>query len=89
MIGNIPDEAKADPSFTRLFERVKECAQMYLIEKARQRGYLGMGDVATLEDELRIALDAMIEYGRGKGYIGDSGPYDLDSMAEEVLKADA
>ncbi|MEO0206823.1 MAG: hypothetical protein ABIL22_09155 [candidate division WOR-3 bacterium] len=75
-----------DAELARLFEKVKEYAELYLIAKQRQKGCDGMGEVATLKDEFVYSLNQILNHCKEKGYLSDDTPYDIDAVAIEIKK---
>ena len=75
-----------DAELGRLFERVREYAELYLVAKQRQKGCDGMGEVATLKDEFIYYLDEIIRYCKEKGYLCGDISYEIDSIAREIYK---
>jgi hypothetical protein len=75
-----------DTQLARLFERVREYAELYLIAKQRQKGCDGMGEVATLKDEFIYSLNEMILYCKEKGYLTGEISYEIDSIAPDICK---
>ena len=73
-----------DAQLARLFERVREYAELYLIAKQRQKGCDGMGEVATLKDEFVYSMDKLILHCKEKGYLSGDIPYEIDSIALEI-----
>jgi hypothetical protein len=73
----VPDDAQ----LARLFERVREYAELYLIAKQRQKGCDGMGEVATLKDEFIYSLNEIIRYNKEKGYLSEEISYEIDHIA--------
>jgi hypothetical protein len=82
----IRDLKKDDTHLTRLFERVQEYAELYLLAKQRQKGCDGMGEVATLKDEFIYSLNEMIRYCKEKGYLSGEISYETDSIARDICK---
>jgi hypothetical protein len=78
----IPD----DTQLARLFERVREYAELYLIARQRQKGCDGMGEVATLKDEFIYYMNEMMQYCKEKGYLTDDVSYDIDLIARDICK---
>jgi hypothetical protein len=78
----VPDDAQ----LARLFERVREYAELYLIAKQRQKGCDGMGEVATLKDEFIYSLNEIINYCKEKGYLSGEILYEIDSIARDICK---
>ncbi len=73
-----------DAKLARLFERVRENGELYLIAKQRQKGCDGMGEVATLKDEFIYSLDEMMQYCKEKGYLTGDVSYDIDLIARDI-----
>jgi hypothetical protein len=84
IIRDIQDLKKDDTHLTRLFERVREYAELYLIAKQRQKGCDGMGEVATLKDEFIYSLNGMIRYCKEKGYLSEDISYEIDSIVRDI-----
>lgn len=82
----IRDLKKDDTHLTRLFDKVQEYAELYLIAKQRQKGCDGMGEVATLKDEFIYSLNEMIRYCKEKGYLSGEISYETDSIARDICK---
>jgi len=75
-----------DTQLARLFERVRENAELYLIARQRQKGCDGMGEVATLKDEFIYSLNEMMQYCKEKGYLTGDVHYDIDLIARDICK---
>jgi hypothetical protein len=75
-----------DAQLARLFERVRENAELYLIAKQRQKGCDGMGEVATLKDEFIYSMNEMIRYCEEKGYLSEDVSYDIDSIVRDICE---
>jgi hypothetical protein len=73
-----------DTQLARLFERVRENAELYLIAKQRQKGCDGMGEVATLKDEFIYSLNGIIRYCKEKGYLFEDISYEIDSILRDI-----
>ncbi len=86
IIHDIPQLTKDDAPLARLFERVREYAELYLIAKQRQKGCDGMGEVTTLKDEFIYSMDRLIRYCKENGYIFEDVPYDIDSIAQDICE---
>jgi len=84
IIRDIQDLKKDDTHLTRLFERVREYAELYLIAKQRQKGCDGMGEVATLKDEFIYSLNEMMQYCKEKGYLSEDISYEIDSIVRDI-----
>jgi len=87
LLSTIAEHSKSDEQLLKLLNMASEYAEIYLLAKKRQKGCDGLGEMANLQDEFRGALDEMIEYCKGKGYIGNNISCDIDLIANEVLKA--
>ncbi|MFZ3136445.1 MAG: hypothetical protein WA126_03525 [Thermodesulfovibrionales bacterium] len=86
IIRDIRDLKKDDTHLTRLFDKVQEYAELYLIAKQRQKGCDGMGEVATLKDEFIYSLNKLIQHCKEKGYLRDNFSYDSDSIARDIFE---
>ena len=84
IVQDIQRLAQGDAQLARLFDRVQEYAQLYLIAKQRQKGCDGMGEVATLKDELSYLMNEMILYCKENGYLSGDVSYDLDLIAHDI-----
>jgi len=69
IIETLQEFVQNDAQLARLFERVRENAELYLIAKQRQKGCDEMGEVATLKDEFIYSLNEIIRYCKEKGYL--------------------
>jgi hypothetical protein len=86
MISAIIEASKSDYQLARILENVQEYAQLYLIAKQRQKGCDGFGEVTNLKEEFSEVISEMLEYYRKKNSIADNIAYDIDYIAEELLK---
>lgn len=86
IIETIQQFVPSDTQLARLFERVQEYAELYLIAKQRQKGCDGMGEVATLKDEFIYSMNEMINYCKEKRYLSDDISYEIDSIAREIMR---
>ncbi len=84
IIETIQKFVQNDAQLARLFERVREYAELYLMAKHRQKGCDGMGEVVTLKDEFVYSLNGMIRHCKEKGYLTGDIPYEIDSIALEI-----
>jgi len=82
----ILDLKKDDTRLTRLFDKVQEYAELYLMAKQRQKGCDGMGEVATLKDEFIYSLNEMIRHCKEKGYVSGDISYETDLIARDICK---
>jgi hypothetical protein len=88
IIETIQNSVQSDAQLARLFERVREYAELYLIAKQRQKGCDGMGEVATLKDEFIYSLNGMIRHCKEKGYLGRDASYDIDLVAHDICETE-
>lgn len=86
MVGNIFKASKTDSYLANLLDKAQEYTQVYLLAKQRQKGCDEMGEVATLKEEFREAVEKMIEYCKTKNYIFEDISYDIDLIAIEFEK---
>lgn len=86
IIETIQKFVQNDAQLARLFERAQEYAELYLIAKQRQKGCDGMGEVATLKDELMYLTNEMIGYCKEKEYISGEISYEIDSIATKLVE---
>ena len=75
-----------DAQLARLFDKIQEYAELYLIAKKRQKGCDGMGEVATLKDEFIYFMDAIILHCKEKKYISGDASYEIDSIVRDICK---
>ena len=78
--------APADVQLARMFESVQEYSELYLIAKQRQKGCDGMGEVATLKDELIYIMNGMILYCKEKRFLSGDISYAIDEIADDTCK---
>lgn len=86
IIDTIQNFLSIDVQLARVFERVQEYAELYLIAKQRQKGCDGMGEVATLKDEFIYYMDKMIRYCKEKKYLSGDVLYDIDLIAGDLIR---
>jgi hypothetical protein len=84
IIETIQKFVQNDAQLARLFERVREYAELYLIAKQRQKGCDGMGEVATLKDEFIYSMDRIILHCKEKGYLSGDISYEIDSIVRDI-----
>ena len=87
VIDTIKQFAQDDARLARLFERVREYAELYLIAKQRQKGCDGMGEVATLKDEFIYSLDRMMRHCKEKKYLSGEILYEIDEIARYMCRS--
>ncbi len=81
MINDIFNAARSDERLAALVEEVREYAQIYLLAKDRKKGCEGTGELMTLREEFRDALDKIVRYCREKNHLPDACDYDIDTVA--------
>ena len=86
IIRDIRELKKDDTHLARLFDKVQEYAELYLIAKQRQKGCDGMGEVATFKDEFIYSLNGMIRHCKEKGYFSGEISYEIDQIARDICK---
>ena len=86
MIKEIKRFISEDEYLANLLEQMSEQAQIYLLAKQRQKGCDEMGEVATLKEEFREAVDEVVGYCKGKKILPDDISYDIDSIANELTR---
>jgi len=86
MLESLSTAVQSDIDLAKLLERACEYAQIYLLAKQRQKGCDEMGEVATLKEEFREAVDEVVEYCKGKKILPDDISYDIDSIANELTR---
>jgi len=86
MIEEIKKFISEDEYLANLLEQMSEQAQIYLLAKQRQKGCDEMGEVATLKEEFREAVDEVVGYCKGKKILPDDISYDIDSIANELTR---
>jgi len=84
IIDAIHNFVSIDAQLARLFERLQENAELYLIAKQRQKGCDGMGELATLKDEFIYSMDEIILHCKEKGYLFGDASYEIDSIARQI-----
>ncbi|MDA8424391.1 MAG: hypothetical protein M0Z89_13790 [Nitrospiraceae bacterium] len=86
MIVAIRNASKYDTGLARLLDEAREYASVYMLARQRQKGCDGMGELATMKEEFRDVVDKMIKYCQEKKYISQDLSYDIDSIADEIVK---
>ncbi len=84
MMDTILNASKADTGLASLLDEVREYASVYVLARQRQKGCDGMGELATMKEEFRDAVDKMIQYCKEKKYVSDDASYELDSIADQI-----
>jgi septum formation topological specificity factor MinE len=86
MFNTIQQESKSDNQLAKLLVEAREYAQVYVLARQRQKGCDGMGELATMKEECRDVIDKVIQYSQEKKYISQSVSYDIESIADEIVK---
>jgi SOS response regulatory protein OraA/RecX len=86
MIVAIRNASKYDTGLARLLDEAHEYACVYVLARQRQKGCDGMGELATMKEEFRDVVDKVIKYCQEKKYISHDLSYDIDSIADEIVK---
>ncbi len=86
MIENIIKTSKADAHLADLVEDSREYAQIYLLSKQRHKGCNGTGELMTLKEEFKDAVDKMVRYCKEKNHLSGVFAFDPDSVADLLLK---
>ena len=86
MFNAIQQAAKADIQLVKLLVEAREYAQVYVLARQRQKGCDGMGELSTMKEECRDVIDKVIQYSQEKKYISQDVAYDIDSIADEIVR---
>ena len=86
MFNAIQHASKSDIQLDKLLAEARDFARVYVLVRQRQKGCDGMGELATLREEFRDVADKVIQYSQGKKYISQDVAYDIDSIADEIVK---
>lgn len=86
MIRTISDASRSDARLADLLEDAVEYARVYVLARQRQKGCDGMGELATMKEEFSDVVDKVIQYSQEKKYISEVISYDIDSIADEIVK---
>ena len=86
MFTTISGQAKSDAQLTGILDKAHEFARVYVLVRQRQKGCDGMGELATMKEEFRDVVDKVIQYCKEKKYISEVISYDIDSIADEIVK---
>jgi SOS response regulatory protein OraA/RecX len=84
MFTAMPEIARSDAELAKLLGKAQDYAEVYLLSKRRQKGCDGLGETATLRDELKSVIDEVMEYCKEKKYISDMSAFDIDVIANEL-----
>jgi hypothetical protein len=86
MLEQIFETARSDGRLAELLGIAREYAQIYVLARQRQKGCNGMGELVTLKEEFRDIVDKMIQYCKEKKYISEVISYDVDSIADGIMR---
>jgi hypothetical protein len=86
MIDTIINTSKSDAHLAALVEDSREYAQIYLLAKQRHKGCNGTGELMTLREEFKDAVDKMVRYCKEKDHLSEASGYDPDLVAKALLK---
>jgi hypothetical protein len=86
MFNAIQQASESDSHLDRLLAEAREFAQVYMLVRQRQKGCNGMGELATMTEEFRDVVNKVIQYSQEKKYISEVTSYDIDSVADEIVK---
>jgi len=86
MMETIFKASKSDARLAGLIDEVKEFAEVYALARQRQKGCDGMGELATIKEEFRDAVDEVIQYCNEKKYISEVIGYDIDAIVDEIKR---
>lgn len=86
MIETLLKISKSDVQLAGMLDEVREYAQIYLLAKQRHKGCEGTGELMTLKEEFRDSIEKVIQYSQEKKYITKGISYDIDSIADEIVK---
>lgn len=86
MVKSILEASASDQRLSAILDEAKEYAHVYVLARQRQKGCDGMGELATMKEEFRDVIDKVIQYSQEKKYISQGISYDIDSIADEIVK---
>ena len=86
MFNAIQQASKSDSQLGKFLAEAREFAQVYVLARQRQKGCDGMGELATMKEEFRDVVDKLIQYCKEKKYISQDISYDIDSIADKIVK---
>jgi hypothetical protein len=84
MIDRVLHESKSDAHLAVLLDEAREYAQIYRLAKQRHKGCEGTGELMTLKEEFRDAIDKMILYCRKMDLLSGDCCYDPDLIADAL-----
>lgn len=86
MIDCILRDSKSDIHLSALLDEAREYAQIYLLAKQRHKGCSGTGELMTLREEFKDAVDKMIRYCKEKNHVAGACSDDVDAVAVLLAK---
>ena len=86
MIETIIRTSLSDNDLAALVDEAREYAQIYLLAKQRHKGCDGTGELMTLREEFKDAVDKMVRYCRENNCLSGSCAYEPDLVAEALVK---
>jgi len=85
-LNTLQQTSKTDGKLQMLLAEAREFAQVYVLARQMQKGCDGMGELATVKEEFRDVVDKVIQYSREKKYVSQDMSYDIDSVADEIVR---
>jgi len=86
MFNGIKQASESDMQLDKLLAEARDFAQVYMLVRQRQKGCDGMGELATLKEEFRDVFNKVIQYSQKKNYISEVISFDIDSIADKIVK---
>jgi hypothetical protein len=86
MIETLLRASESDARLLEFLGEVREYAHVYVLAKQRHKGCDGMGELATMKEEFRYVVDKMIQYSQEQKYISRDVLYDVDAIADEIVR---
>ena len=86
MLEEISKRAISDSQLAAMLQTAREYSEIYLLARQRQKGCDGFGEMTNLKEEFRDVVDKVIQYSQEKKYITKDISYDIDSIADEIVK---
>ncbi len=81
MLEAIYTASKSDDRLAALLDEAREYAQVYRLAKQRHKGCQGTGELMTLKEEFRDAIEKMIRHCKEQQYLTGQCVYDPDAVA--------
>ena len=78
--------SKSGGRLATLVDEAREYAQIYLLAKQRHKGCDGTGELMTLKEEFREAVDKMLRYCKEKKHLSGNCDYHVDSFADALVR---